>query len=188
MELNQNEKDMSIPEIKTIPQLIKNLNMGSGYGGYIELLKGLQISENEWQKYALWEPSHYTRNCLSSCESYELLLLCWQGGQASPIHNFDFQEGWIKVLSGELSIESYALDESYTKAQQKEVIKLSAGESTYLNDSMGFHKVLNPHGEKTVSLHLNIGRIDQWEVFNPEKQSVEVVKPIYHSRTEDCEE
>mgnify|MGYP005844115779 CR=1 FL=1 len=178
---------MPVIEIKTIPQLIKNLNMGSGYGGYIDLLKGLQLEEAEWKKYCHWEKADYSRNCLSSCDSYELLLLCWQTGQTSPIHNFDFQEGWIKVLSGELKIESYVLDRDKKEAQLKDTVLLGSGESTYLNDRMGFHRVLNSNSGNTASLHLNIARVEQWEVFDPEKKIIQTVKPKIHSQTEDCD-
>ncbi|MEQ8624942.1 MAG: cysteine dioxygenase family protein [Vicingaceae bacterium] len=176
-----------LAEINTMEHLKKNLHMGPGYGGYVELLNALALPKNEWDKFCTWEKDNYTRNCISSCEDYELLLLCWEKNQASPIHNYDFQEGWIKVLQGELTIDTYEVDRDDKTATKKGSLVLKNGESTYLNDSMGFHKVANPNGQKTVSLHLNIGPVKKWEVFNESKKELETVEPKLDTNTKDCE-
>ena len=176
-----------LAEINTMEHLKKNLHMGPGYGGYVELLNALALPKSEWEEFCSWEKGNYTRNCISSCEDYELLLLCWQEEQASPIHNFDFQEGWIKVLQGELTIDTYEVDRDEKTATKKGSLVLKSGESTYLNDSMGFHKVANPLGQKTVSLHLNIGPVKKWEVFNESKKEMDTVEPKIDQRSKDCE-
>lgn len=176
-----------LTDISTIEQLKKNLHMGPGYGGYIEILNAIKLPNKEWESYCTWKDNRYTRNCISSCDDYELLLLCWQKEQASPIHSFDFQEGWIKVLQGELKIESYNVDREEKCATKKDTLILQEGESTYLNDSMGFHKVINGAENNTVSLHLNIGPVEKWEVFRSCRQELDTVNPIIDSKSEDCD-
>lgn len=178
---------MTIPIIKTLQELKRNLNLGPGYGGYIDLLKALKLEEKEWKPICNYSDKNYTRNCISSCEDYELILMCWNKDQASPIHSYDFQEGWIKVLKGELTIETYQIDKASKQVEIKEKIVIVEGEYTYLNDNMGFHKVINTSKGETASLHLHIDRIDQWEVFDIENKSFITSSPKYDTVTDDCD-
>ncbi len=176
-----------IAQIETMEQLKKNLNMGVGDGGYIEILKAIDLASNEWENFCTWKENRYTRNCISSCDDYELLLLCWQSKHESPIHNYDFQKGWIKVLDGELEIERYVVDKVEKCAAKKDLLILKKGESTYLNDSMGFHKVKNYSENQTVSLHFNIEPVKKWEIFRDCRQSFISVNPLLDSKSDDCE-
>ncbi len=54
------------------------------------LFRRLDLSrEDVWRKYALFEPmKNYTRNLIATDdETYTLLLLCWNPGKESPIHD-----------------------------------------------------------------------------------------------------
>lgn len=177
-----------ISEISTIEQLNHNLNLGPGYGGYIEILKAIKIPESEWRQFCKWNADHYTRNCLSNCDSFELMLMCWKSGQHSAIHSFNFQEGWIKVLKGELTIETFQIDRESLSCKHGDSMVIKAGQHTYLNDSMGFHRVSASSEGETVSLHLHAERVKEWEVFQDCKKEFSKVKPSYDSKTEDCSE
>jgi len=177
---------MPLADITTIEQLHRNLNMGPGYGGYAELVKAIKLPKKEWEGFTLWKKERYSRNCLVSCDSYEMLLVCWLANQSSPIHSYDFQEGWIKVLEGELTIETYLVNKKDKTASLKETIQLKKGESTYLNDSMGFHKVYTKD-KKSVSLHLHIEKVKRWEEFDPNTKQFKITVPHYDNATEYCE-
>lgn len=178
---------MALAEIKTIDQLKKNLNLGPGYGGYIELLNALDLPKEEWKNYCSWDKSTYTRNCISACEEYELILMCWEKKQSSAIHSFHFQEGWIRVLEGKLTVETYEVDRKEKTISSNEKIDISAGDSIYLNDNMGFHRVYNATEERTISLHLHIERVDEWEVFDEQSKEFTHIQPKYHQLSSDCE-
>lgn len=177
---------MVVSEIKSIQKLKQNLNMGPGYGGYLDLLKAIKLPKEEWGSLCMFNADHYSRHCLSSCDAYELLLMCWEHGQHSPIHTYNFQEGWIKVLQGELSIDLYRIDRETFSCSLDETIVINEKEYTYLNDNMGFHRVRASGEGKTVSLHLHAERVKEWEVFRDCKKVFEKVKPTYDSKTEDC--
>jgi cysteine dioxygenase len=176
-----------IPSIQTVDQLLKNINLGPGYGGYMEILKALDIPTKEWTPYIKWDSKKYTRNCISSCDEYELLLMCWEQEQLSPIHSYSFQEGWIQVLEGELIIDTYAVNREEKSATKQNSIIIKAGEYYYLNDDMGFHCVRNSFKGRTFSLHLHIDRITEWEIFNPVLKKFETSHPTYSSISEDCD-
>lgn len=161
--------------------------MGPGYGGYNDLISAIEIPLKELDPYSKWKDSRYTRNCISSCEDYELLLLCWGKGHSSPIHNFSFQEGWIKVLEGELTIERYEMDREKLCCKKLESIVLKVGESSYINDNMGFHRVLNSSENNARSIHLNIGPVTEWEVFRECRKETMLVQPITDSESSDCD-
>lgn len=162
--------------------------MGPGYGGYLDILKAIKLPEEEWKKHCLWKEDGYSRNCISNCDDYELILMCWEKEQHSPIHNFNFQEGWIKVLQGELSIDIYHLDKEALSCKLDETITIKEKEYTYLNDNMGFHRVRASAEGRTVSLHLNSARVKSWEVFKDCEKKFEQVTPKYDSKTLDCTE
>jgi len=177
-----------ISEINTVEDLNKNLNMGPGYGGYLDMLKAIKLPKEEWENYCLWKEDKYTRNCLSNCDAYELILMCWGKEQHSPIHTYNFQEGWIKVLEGELSIDLYRIDKDSLSCVLDETIVIKEKEYTYLNDTMGFHRVRASADGKTVSLHLHSERVREWEVFKDCKKEFQMEKPQYDSKTEECSE
>lgn len=178
---------MGLAAIESIEQLKKSLNLGPGYGGYNELIKAIQIPHSEWEKNYLWKDENYTRNCISSCDGYELILMCWKEKQASPIHSYDFQEGWIKVLEGELTIETYQVDQETKDYRLQEAMRIAEGESTYLNDNMGYHRVVNSKKGNTTSLHLHIEKVNQWTVLDEEKHEFQNFKPQFDSKSPDCE-
>lgn len=50
----------------------------------------------------------YTRNLVSRCARFEVIVVCWKPGQRTPIHNHSGQLGWIRVLQGSLEEVTYA--------------------------------------------------------------------------------
>ena len=53
------------------------------------LFRRLDLSREEWRKYALFDPmKNYTRNLIATDdETFTLLLLCWNPSKESPIHD-----------------------------------------------------------------------------------------------------
>jgi hypothetical protein len=54
-----------------------------------QLFGRLDLDKKEWAKYAIFDPSkNYTRNLIATDdETFTLLLLCWNAGKESPIHD-----------------------------------------------------------------------------------------------------
>jgi len=87
-----------------------------------------------------------------------LLLLCWAEGQGSSIHDHTNSHCIMKCLQGKLHETKYAWPED--KDAPMKVISdsdLNLNEITYINDSLGLHRVENPsHTDGAVTLHLYI--------------------------------
>ena len=66
------------------------------------------VDGKDWQKYAHWDPFKYTRNLVSDGNGkYNLLILCWPMGKASPIHDHANSHCFVKMLDGRLDATNY---------------------------------------------------------------------------------
>ncbi|CBJ49093.1 conserved unknown protein [Ectocarpus siliculosus] len=96
---------------------------------------------------------------------FDLLLLCWRPGAVSDIHDHPKAACW--VLTGEIKETRYSLappaDRGITSGDgdgggnmvQTSSVTCTPGAVTYIEDSMGLHKMENPSStEECISLHL----------------------------------
>ena len=57
-------------------------------------------------------PSHFHfRNSLGCCDLDTLLLLCWNEGKFSPIHDHPCDGCWLRVCQGEIQETRYEVNE-----------------------------------------------------------------------------
>jgi hypothetical protein len=67
------------------------------------ILSNYVSDASEWSQYAHFDKYRYTRNLVDDGNGkYNLLLLCWGDGQASPIHDHAGSHCLMKLLDGEL--------------------------------------------------------------------------------------
>lgn len=106
------------------------------------------LNIDEIESHYFFEDSGYCRIPLLGCDQYDLLLCCWLPGQESPFHGHPEQGCLVKILKGELTETRRFRDGSFKTGLN------SRGSVAYINDSIGFHRVINNSGEEAVSLHL----------------------------------
>lgn len=86
------------------------------------------------------------------------LILVWSPNKGSLIHDHADAHCLMRILSGTLRETRYATPPSPAAAAPPTVLKettYSAGQVTYMSDSLGVHKISNPDPERmAVSLHL----------------------------------
>ena len=51
----------------------------------------------------------YARTLLHRCDAFELLVLTWGPGSASPIHDHAGQDGWMVPLAGAFDLDDYGI-------------------------------------------------------------------------------
>jgi cysteine dioxygenase len=129
------------------------------------LYRRARLTRKDWQDFAFFDKDRsYTRNLIATdYETYTLLLLCWNPGQESPIHDHPCDGCWMQVLEGDVRECRY--DEELhciSDATSHE------GELGYITDSMGYHKVGNPTNEPSVTLHMYAPPIQTCRVWNAE--------------------
>ncbi|KUJ09477.1 cysteine dioxygenase type I [Mollisia scopiformis] len=124
------------------------------------LLRTYTSDSNHWSKYAHRNPQkQYTRNLVCELPGiFNLLLLVWTPGQASPIHDHADSHCLMKILKGELQESRFAIPENPgNEGPLVETSRLNFGVNkvTYIADNLGLHEISNPHPtDYAVSLHL----------------------------------
>jgi len=152
--------------IKTLSELIDELEkQDKKY--FPKVLKAIQIPIQDFNNVAEWNSDHYSRVCLARNNKFELILLCWNGFDQTPIHDHDGQKCWIYQLSGEIEEKRYDID---SNGLPKEVLatKLTPKKLTYMDDNMGLHALVNPSAQKALTLHLYVNPIEKCSVFSSE--------------------
>lgn len=170
-------------KIKDLAQLKYNLSLGPGYGGYNDLLKALDFSDEELEKYVQFADERYQRIRLYDSTLIEAVLTCWQPSQKGEIHNFNGSVSWFKVLSGTVVLENFDLKGDSHKLKYKQSFK--AGEQCFLDDELGFHRFVNGAGERAVILHLYSEKLLKRKVYDTETSQVCLVKTTVDSTFDD---
>jgi len=133
-----------------------------------QLLKQYAARAADWQAHALFDDGHYTRNGMARRDAFELLLLCWNGGQASPIHNHEGQHCWMAVLEGEVEEIQYALPAAGGPLSTGGTQRFARGQVAYIRDEIGLHLVRCGAAPRAVSLHVYARPFAACNVYCPE--------------------
>lgn len=140
-----------------------------------------------WRDFALFDASTYTRNLIARNEWFELLLLCWEEGQTSPIHNHAGQNCWMAVLEGEIEEEQFDCPGPFDPAQRgalpvlRSSKRFAAPKVAFINDDIALHRVSLRTSTRGASLHVYSRPIDTCNVYDESTGSVVVRRLAYHS-------
>lgn len=106
----------------------------------------------ELQHFIHTDPSRYYTLISTDNETYSLLLLCWNRGQYSPIHDHTDTSCWVKHIQGHVHEVRY--EERAGRMVETSSVVHTSGVS-YMEDALGFHKVGNPRDDvDAITMHL----------------------------------
>jgi len=156
-------------DIDSVSALIEVLE-NSKASDFAKISKGLKLKASDFAEYASWNKDCYTRNCISRNQHYELLLLCWDANQDTPIHCHNGEECWVYNLQGDFEEIRFKL----RKDSEHELLETSrdsmqADEISYMHDNMGFHSLHNRSNHRGMTHHLYMNPIDSCQVFDEDK-------------------
>ncbi len=149
-----------------------------------EVMSRIHFKAEAVDKYCHFDRHQYTRNLIARTDNFELLALCWEPGQITPIHDHAGSDGWVYALRGTIEEVRFQCSWSVDGAAQVErgdSLKATAGEMTYINDDIAWHTVANPTRERAVSLHLYSGPIDSCSYFDPNSRTIRIRQMTYFS-------
>jgi len=150
--------------ITSIQQLLDTLTTCSGKE-FVGLVKRLELTADDFTPYMSWSKDTYTRNCIDRTDRYELLLLCWEADQVTPIHCHGGEECWVMMVDGKIKEHRYdECDDNTLKLSQ--VLDIEHHQISYMNDDMGLHRLSNVGSKRAMSLHLYMDPIDKCTVYN----------------------
>ena len=76
---------------QSITELITLLS-NEGHKQYADIFSSIKLSKSAFKDCSSWSDESYTRNCIVENEKFELILLCWEKGQITPIHDHGGEE------------------------------------------------------------------------------------------------
>ncbi len=158
-------------KIRTIPELIRSLERCSeGAKGVLEVMLNLEIPREEFEQYYTWNTDRYSRNVLARDNNFEALLICWEKGQTSPIHDFNAQEAWIHPVEGKLREERFILNKEKGKLEKVSSVLLGKSEFSYMSQ-IGIHRYSNEYDGRSVTLNIYRKPVAEWHVYYNEESS-----------------
>lgn len=166
----------------TIARLVDALNSATSHQDFQTILDNTNLSIDELKKYKHFSNEMYTRNCIAETEHYQLILLGWNTGQSTLIHDHDGQAGWIKVIEGGVQEDLYTYPIANEKPKLVRTAQCFAGDLAHITDEIGLHRISNVYSDKkSVTMHLYVNPVKQAKLFDEETGEVEVKIPKYYS-------
>ena len=140
-------------------------------------------ANDDWRRFAMFQPTGYTRNLIARNEWFELLLLCWTAGQESPIHNHAGQNCWMAVLEGEIEEIQFEFPAGGAACRLTETgrRRFVPGKCAFIHDEIALHRVRPAGGERGVSLHLYSRPIETCMLYDETTGQVAKRVMAYHS-------
>lgn len=188
------DEEKVIPTLKTLQDIIDELHrIFSEDPVDVDRVKALLESYNsrskDWKKYVNFDAYRYTRNLVDEGNGkFNLIILCWGEGQSSSIHDHSDAHCFVKILAGQLKETIYdwpsispssscssssdpgpssSSSDPGQPMQEKDILNYTKDQVTYINDSMGLHRVENPsHSDRAVSLHVYSPPFDTCNLFD----------------------
>ncbi len=105
--------------------------------------------------YSCFSLTHYMRNLIHRTDRFELIAICWEVGQVSPVHDHENERCWARVEVGSLHFTNHRIvSEEPLHLEQSEPVVV--GVQNYVDALPGIHRVANPAslGQRALSLHL----------------------------------
>jgi cysteine dioxygenase len=155
---------MSEPECLSVNELvveIQRLLEGGQAETVSDYLNAVTIAPNSLTPYQHFSQTHYTRNLIFKNELFEMLVLCWDVGHRSWIHNHRGQHCWMTVTEGTLAIRNYARlgcdqQERTVRLEPTSEFLVSHGSSAAVDPKEPVHLVWNPErfNQPAVGIHI----------------------------------
>jgi len=155
--------------IESLKELVDSLTEGERVT-FSRIMNSIDIPKKAFDEIDSWSHDCYTRNCIAQGDEFELILLCWENGQASPIHDHGGEECWVKIIEGEFEETLYKKDQAGELNMVKRT-RATSGDVTYMVDFMGYHRLENLSDKRSLSLHLYAKPIRSCHVYNEELET-----------------
>lgn len=153
--------------------------------GVLEFIRGHKVDAASLGPYLYYCHEHYTRNLIHKTPLFELIAICWEVGQKSPIHNHCNQECWMAAPIGRVQVHNFKLirkDEStgYCELEPSKHFVIEPDSPQEVDPSEPIHLVANPtsFGARAATLHVYSKPYDTCEVYDMKGKRYEVVKLV----------
>ncbi len=139
----------------------------TNYKDFEKLIKKFNINFESLLPFATWSEECYQRICLASNDEAELILICWNNGQETAVHNHDGQKCWMYFAKGEFVEKLYANDREKKFVKQR---TMEEGKVSFLTDDVGFHSLHYNSEGLGMTMHLYANPIKNCQVYSESKE------------------
>ncbi len=162
----------SLP-ITTIRDLVQELLRHRDPSAYASILARYAVPGHDLEPYYRWNTRHYTRTCIHRNDEFELLVICYEPGQRTSIHDFNSQTAWVHPVMGEVVEERFVLEQGGTLRTSSEV-HLHPGDIDRFTNGTAIHRFTNRGPVRAVTLNLYAKPMSQWRVYDERTGNIRV--------------
>ena len=137
-----------------------------------QLLQEASISIQDVHAQVVFRSEKYQRNLLQAGPQYYALVLCWQSGQTSPIHDHRGASCGVKVLHGNAT-ETRFQREADGMLTPTGTVCFSTGMVCGSADA-DIHQIRNTSPENLVTLHVYSPFLNNVHIFSRESPAVQL--------------
>lgn len=169
------------------------------------VLSDIVIRDDDLAPYKTWKEGGYSRNLVYRDDLFEMIVLCWDVGQESAIHNHAGQDGWVMVQEGTLEVTNYRLltcdvteksggrqptpckSGCHSELEKVDSLTVPAGTAVAeVGGEVHIHKIANPakHGERAISIHIYSKPLDSCIIYDDSADSCQRVTLEYDTQPE----
>lgn len=144
-----------------------------------QLMKLVNIEDQEIKKCINFSDENYTRNLFFKDNRFEILIMCWNTNQKSPIHDHYQSFSVEKLFSGKIINTNYHYVNPETdEIQETNSEDLNAG-GVIFSSPGEVHKIEPADNLPAVSIHLYSPPLKQMKCFNLENKTAQWAKLRY---------
>lgn len=151
--------------IITIHDLVQELMRHRDLSAYPVILERYAVPSRDLEPYFRWNARHYTRTCIQRNDDFELLLICYEPGQRTSIHDFNSQTAWVHPIIGEVVEERFEQGPEGVLRSRGE-FHLHPGEMDRFINGSSIHRFTNRGPGRAVTLNLYAKPMSQWRVYD----------------------
>ena len=125
----------------------------------IEFARSVDLGTCDMTDYCSFKKGSYSRNRVHLNDHFELVVICWEQGQASSIHDHGVSNCLYLVLEGEMAEEEFELGPD-GMPREKGLNTFTRGELTIVSGDH-VHRILNRASERLVTIHMYSPPLDE---------------------------
>lgn len=147
----------------------------------LDVVRSTRVDVAALEPFVDWQPDRYTRHLVYRDDLFQILVLCWNVGQCTPIHDHAGQKCWMMVEQGRLEIEDYCYNEGVApRPLNSEIV---GGDALHVDQCACVHKIVNhaEWGERALSVHVYSRPFDSCYVYDLATGDRELIDLCYDS-------
>lgn len=152
--------------IGSIHELVAELLRQQDISAYGAILLRYAVPGRDLEPYFRWNNRHYTRQCVHRNEAFELLVVCYEPGQHTSIHDYDSEIAWVHPVMGEVVEERFIQSSGSGDLQLVQESRLRPGMLGAITRDSSIHRFSNPGPGRAVTLNLYAAPMSKWRVYD----------------------